>query len=282
MTTPMPAHGDPRRYRRGCHCDACTRAIARHEKQRIHLKATGAWRDPFTDAAPARAKLLELRDAGYGWRELSAAIGLSDDQLRQVAVGRPSRPAPERIRRDVEAKILRAWVAGRRVGTALVDATGTRRRLRALAVTGWHLGLLAAQTGLSRSELGEIRRGGCGRLRASSAAAVRAFYERVGSRVPGEFGYHSKDVVATANRARRARWVPPLRWGEDIDDPAAGPVVERPVRRPVAVAEDAEFVRRTTGVTNPVLIAGRLGVAPDTLDRYMTRAKALKREPVAA
>lgn len=280
--TGQPAHGTTRRYKRGCHCCRCTDAIARQAKARVHAQHNGTWTDPFTDAAPARARLAAWRAAGYGWREIAAATGIGEDQVRQIAVGRPSRPAPRRIGTSLSARILDARLpGGRRTPGALVDATGTRRRLRALAVAGWHLRLLAAETGVSRSELGVVRRGDLPTVRASTHEAVRRAYKRLSGSTPGDRGLRSKDVVATANRARREGWVSAGRWGDGIDDPDASPDPPGsycPQRSHEEIAEDALFVLATAGPMDRAAVAGRLGVHVRTLDR----AFASLREPVAA
>jgi len=276
----LPDHGDPRRYRRGCHCQRCRDGIARQAKARVHAHHNGTWSDPSTDATPARTRLLAWRDAGYGWREIAAAAGIDEDQVRQIAVGRPSRPVPARIRVDLSARILRARLsATRRTPSALVDATGTRRRLRALAVAGWHLGLLQSATGVSRSELGVVRRGGLPTVRAATAEAVRAVYERLEGCAPGDFGHRSKDVVATVRRATRAGWVGAAGWGEDIDDPAAAPAPAGAAADPAAtyeaIAEDALFVLATAGRdTPPDEVAARLGVGERRLFRALAHVGA--------
>jgi hypothetical protein len=282
----MPEHGTTKRYRRGCHCRPCTDAVAVQAKKRVYQQSAGTWVDPFTDAAPARARLLAWREAGYGWMELSASIGMSDDLLHQIALGRPSKPAPARIRRDIAEKILATSVsASVRPGYALVDAVGTQRRLRALAVAGWHLRLMADRTGVGYVQLCSVRTGALTQVRAQTADAVRRAFERIGGAAPGAFGYASKDIVATVNLARRAGWPGADRWGEDIDDPAATPLSEGARDpRPLAVFEDAEFIRRTTGVQDYALIAQRLGITASALDKNMQRARVLlaERERVAA
>jgi hypothetical protein len=269
--TDPPGHGDPRRYRRGCHCRRCTDAIARQAKARILAHHNGTWTDPFTDAGPSRARLLAWREAGYGWREIAAATGIGEDQVRQIAVGKPSRSAPNRISLDLAARVLDGRLpAARRPPAALLDATGTRRRLQALAVAGWHLRLLQSATGVSRSELGAVRRGDLPTVRAATHEAVRRAYERLSGSTPGDHGRQSKDVVATANRARRAGWVAAGRWGEDIDDPDATPDEPdsySPQRSYEDIAEDALFVLATAGPMDRAAVACRLGVQVRTLDR---------------
>src|SRR6185437_8261489 len=260
MTGPeLPDHGDPRRYRRGCRCRPCTDAIARQAKARVHAHHTGTRTDPSTDATPARSRLLAWRETGYGWREIAAAVGISEDQVRQIAVGRPSRPAPERLRTDLADRVMGTRLtATHRPPGALVDATGTRRRLRALAVAGWHLGLIVSATGVSRSELGAVRRGQFPTVRAATAEAVRRTYKRLSGSTPGDHGWHSKDVVATVNRARRAGWVPAGAWGEDIDDPEASPDepgAYDPQRSYEEIAEDALFVLATAGPMDRAAVA---------------------------
>jgi hypothetical protein len=212
---------------------------------------------------------------------------MSDDLLHQIALGRPSKPAPERIRRDIAEKILATPIsASVRPGYALVDAIGTQRRLRALAVRGWHLRLMTASTGVGYVQLCSVRTGALKQVRVQTADAVRRSFERIGAAAPAEFGFASKDIVATVNLARKACWVPAERWGDDIDDPAAVPLSEQPRDlRPLVVAENAEFIRRTTGIDDKVLIAERLGITTKALDKNLQRAQVMlaeNREQVAA
>jgi hypothetical protein len=268
-------HGDHRRYRAGCRCRPCTDAIARRAKALVHAHHNGTWTDSFTDASPTRDRLAALRELSYGWREISAATGISDDVLRQIAQGRPTRPAPARILATTEQRILAMPVnPKRRPPRAIVDGTGSRRRLQALAVHGWTLALLSGMTGITPGVLCDIRRGAYASVRVSTHVAITSVYERIGSAAPAAYGIASKDVVATANRAARLGWSGPEAWDEQIDDPAATPtrrLVDDQWKAEDLVAE-AEFLRLSLGLDR-AQIAERLGLTRDAIDAAYSRAR---------
>lgn len=108
----------------------------------------------------------------------------------------------------------------RREGRArprVVDATGTRRRLRALAALGWPMVILAAQLGYREAQaVSRLCQPGTTRVNVATAAAVRRLYDQL-SMTPGP----SPRARATA---ARSGWLPPLAWDDaDLDNPAAAP-----------------------------------------------------------
>lgn len=165
-------------------------------------------------------------------------------------------------------------------GPLTVDATGTRRRLRALACNGWTNDLLAARLGVSGSAVRAWTYNE--RVRRSTVARVAALYDQLWDQ-PGASS-------RTAARAARAGWAPPLAWDDDtIDDPASRPdrghglpaafdeiAVQRAMRGDRAVrlrpVERAEVVRRLTAVgLSATQIADRLGASSRTVVRARTR-----------
>lgn len=98
-----------------------------------------------------------------------------------------------------------------------VDATGTRRRVQALACLGWSAAELSRSLGRNRSYLAKaIDRD---RVHPTTAAAVEALYDRLSMT-----WCTTPTAARTAATARAAGWVPPLAWDEGaIDDPTATP-----------------------------------------------------------
>ena len=97
----------------------------------------------------------------------------------------------------------------------LVDATGTRRRLRALSAIGWSLAALAAEMEYAnpRSMQFMLHRD---KVNRETAAKIAALFDRL-SMTPGP----SKSA---RDRALSKGWAPPLAWDEGtIDDPNAVP-----------------------------------------------------------
>ncbi len=98
-------------------------------------------------------------------------------------------------------------------GGMLIDATGTRRRLQALAVLGWTAAAIGERMGdLSARHVQTLITRELVHRR--TAAQVAAVYEQL-SGTPG-------GSSITRSRAVAKGWAPPLGWDEgQIDDPAA-------------------------------------------------------------
>ncbi|WP_329856949.1 hypothetical protein [Streptomyces sp. SP18ES09] len=106
----------------------------------------------------------------------------------------------------------------------LVDSTGARRRIQALAVLGWSLSGQAAAAGLSHTAVEEIASGLRCHVVFSTHEAIRTLY-RQRSLTRGPSGW------ARAFAARRG-WHGPMAW-DDIDDLSAEPETSEPYQ-PVA------------------------------------------------
>jgi hypothetical protein len=131
-----------------------------------------------------------------------------------------------------------------------VDASGTIRRVRALAALGWPQPELARMLGCHPRALGQLGRRSR-MVHAATAENVAALYEELSMR-PGP-------SVRARNRAARLGYVPPLGWAEgSIDDPDA---------RPVAACD-----RDTAGHVDPVVVARlRNGQPPARVTRCRFR-----------
>lgn len=108
--------------------------------------------------------------------------------------------------------------ARERAGTqpsSYLDATGTRRRIQALAVEGWSITRLADLTGLSERSL-RYALNSRTRVLATTARLVAVVYDRTA-------GHDGADQTVI-NRALARGWVDSYRWSEGrIDDPTAQP-----------------------------------------------------------
>jgi hypothetical protein len=102
-------------------------------------------------------------------------------------------------------------------GSVRVDATGTRRRLQALATAGWSAQVIADLLGVGpKTHICRIRAGARARVLRSTAQRVQALYDELWDR-PGPSLY-------ARNYAAKRAWALPLAWDDDtIDDPAAAP-----------------------------------------------------------
>lgn len=145
----------------------------------------------------------------------------------------------------------------------LVDITGTRRRLEALAAIGWPLHDIAARLGLPARQISNWRATTHPHIRRSRAAAVARIYDQLW------------DTPGPSERARghaaRAGWPVPMAWSDDtIDDPAAEPDLGR---RPRSRVDDADVIHLTSFGLTRDQIADRLGVTPDSLRDILARRR---------
>lgn len=108
----------------------------------------------------------------------------------------------------------------------LIDATGTRRRIQALAALGWGAAMVGARYGIQK---GTINNWGArtGTVQRSTAETVRRIYDDLSMQLPPTDTRSERVRVGnTKARARKSGWVPPLAWDEEtIDDPNATPFV---------------------------------------------------------
>lgn len=273
------AHGTPARYSHGrCRCDPCREAAATAARHRYRMIAYGQWQ-PFTDAAPVREHVRSLQAQGLGWQRIAELAGVAAPTVSSMLYGRAGRPPTGKIRTATAQALLAFRPALDDLpATAPVDAAGTRRRLRALAVNGWSAARLAARLGIDPTHLRRIIRGD-GKSRnvaVATARAVRDLYGELWDRPPPE-GTHREKVAASRarNHARRQGWAPPLAW-DAIDDPDASPAQgwERAAgsRREhgTLAAEALDLI--AMGV-DPGRAAERLGVSRSTLGTVLSRAR---------
>jgi hypothetical protein len=103
-----------------------------------------------------------------------------------------------------------------------VDATGSMRRLQALAYAGWPLKLIAIETGgIDVGWLRQIRAGGTsGRVQHAIARKIAGAYDRLLPITPPQDTRYQRVAVTRArNLAAAEGWVSGWAW-DDIDDPA--------------------------------------------------------------
>ena len=152
-----------------------------------------------------------------------------------------------------------------------VDATGTRRRIQALAANGWPLTWLSARLGLSSDVMGA--RLGRTYVTPETAEQVRRLYDDLWDVAPPASTRDEKGATSRARTfARRHGWVPPLAWDDDagphgIDNPHATPVLGSEPRtmgpRPSVRVEDVEWLASCGATADG--IAHQLGVKRATL-----------------
>lgn len=156
------------------------------------------------------------------------------------------------------------------------DATGTRRRLQALARRGWSLGKLSARLGTSRRAIEILR---YQRVTPAVAAKVAALYDELWDQPPPMATWAERSAASQAgNYARRQGWVPPLGWDDEpgphcIDDPAAVPVpgweprAEQPPTGSPLLAAKIRQAREAAGMTRPRL-GSIIGVTASAIKQW--------------
>ena len=175
---------------------------------------------PRVPAVRVAAHLAALRAAGVGCEDVAALLGRTPRSVLRYAYLRSGLVLAETVA-PILALPVPAGVDAPGAG-GLVDAVGTRRRLRALAVAGWCPEDVAAWSGVHASTLARVREGHTSTVRASTRAAVAVVYAALCAWAPQE-GRRRPERAVGADVARG--WVGPARWaGVDVDDPAAAPL----------------------------------------------------------
>jgi hypothetical protein len=276
-----------------CRCADCRAANSAASRTAYRDRVLGRW-TPFIDAGPVQAHIGTLREAGIGVAQIARLAGISSSHVRElVPHSRTGRPPIQRVRPDTARRLLAIAVTdANRASQTHVEATGTRRRLRALLAIGWTHTALAAElcrttTSLTRSMTSET-------VTARTARQVSDLYERLWDKPP----HHATDEELTAINAARALaacrgWPPPLAW-DDIDtdpspysDPPAptDDLDEIAIERAVAgdglrlehltLAEQNEVVRRLTERGKSIRdIADQLATTKRTVSRRRLAAHA--------
>lgn len=176
-------------------------------------------------AAPARRRITAMRAQGFTWAHLAALTGLPEITVKRLG-GRclGGRRPPARVNGTTVAAVLGipAATAPRR---ALVDATGTRRRMQALAATGWPIARLARTLGMSTADAYRITAGRQTLVFTATAERVAIAYEALWDTPPRSRTRWDTAAITHARRAAaRQRWAPPAAWDDDdLDNPRARP-----------------------------------------------------------
>lgn len=268
--TPKPCHHKQTNHQHGthacyvldaCRCHGCTAANTAYERRRTRDHAYGRW-NGYVDAQPARAHVQQLQARGMGWKRVARSAGVPTGTMWKLLYGVPStgRPPSARIRPATESAILAVRLD--LAGGAVVDGTGTARRIQALVACGWSMSKIAARLGIQRANFTSIAHG-IGRVTVATDRAVRALYDELWDRTPPQDDHRDRIAASRAlNYARKAGWAPPLAWDDDaMDNPAATPNLDEPDRqgRPDEIAEDVAFLLADDPLATAHALAERLG-----------------------
>ncbi|MFD5566598.1 hypothetical protein [Streptomyces cadmiisoli] len=224
MTAAIPAeafeHGDPRRYRRGCRCDACKAGANRRNIRNRYMRQTG--RSTMRPTHHAADHLLRLRAAGLNDRIIREQTRICPDVMYRI------------LRREgviharTEARITNTPVPanhGPTGGRAYIPAHGTVRRLRALVAAGWYPSEIARRLGKKKENLRQIiERGETGQVAQYIAEEIHALYLELHDQKPEQHGLSGYFVDRARKMAANRGWAPPAYWDDDeIDNPDFDP-----------------------------------------------------------
>lgn len=256
-----PAHGTRARYNtpHSCRCDACKAAGKRYRTRRTLAELTDT--PSIIDATPAREHLLKAQANGVPVRVMAARTGLHDSTLQEIRRGHRTRTS-----RTASDRILAASIRPDRKSYVEVDATGTVRRLRALATLGWSTREIAARAGVSHKAVAQARRGAM-TVKATTRDRIATVYRSLLTSTPvGLTPRQRGGITTTRDIARRNGWAGPLAW-DDIDHDEA-PTDLEPYRATSAAQNTTELAE--LGLT-PAAIASRLNVKEATVYEYLRK-----------
>lgn len=241
-------HGTYGKYKtEKCHCPECRRAnrdLNRRWSRTKAMVAHGMAEPPWRDAEPVRQHIRDLTAAGIGVPSIQRMSGVSKAVLARLIYGRPERgEAPSRKIRPANADRLLAIPVPEPTDNAVIDATGTRRRLQALVAMGWSGAELMRRIGIIGTDFPKIL--GRDQILVRTERKIRALYDRLWDVPPPSSTRWERATITRALQFAAARdWVPPMAWDDDtIDDPATQParVPRRPRSAPLAGADASDM-----------------------------------------
>ncbi len=270
-------HGTLNTYvTRRCRCLDCKAASSAYCRALYRRRAYGRVVE-LVDVDQVQTHLRWLAGHGIGWEQVPQLAGVGRNTVDQIL-------RPTRRRRGVTPRVAGAILAvlptlDNAAAGALIDSTGTRRRLQALMLTGHTLTAIQSATGASA--LGRVMTRDTATARI--ARLVRDYYDTHWNVPPAATTAADAAMVArTIARAERDGFLPALAWDDDlIDDPSAVADVTAVRPPPLSVRihlEDVEDLarfgatwdeaeRRTGAVRNSIEVAcGRAG-RPDLVAR---------------
>ena len=258
-------HGSLTAYaKHGCRCEPCRAAAA---------KASKAWRRDnylgivkLVDAQPLKDHVAMLMESGMSFKAIALTAGWSSRNALADAMTR------KRVTPRTLARVLAVHPELDNRRDAYVDATGSARRLQALAINGWPTRNLAKQLGhKDPATIQHIANGKTPTIRLRTKDDIRRLFDELWDQ-PGP----SK---RTADIAKARGWLPALAWDDElIDSPEHQPEDVR--RRGVSgggsgiTLEDIEEAREQ-GYGTAEQIGWRLGATRDAVQAIISRTNRL-------
>jgi hypothetical protein len=216
----MAKHGTLARYVTGkCRCQECTASAVTYDNHRRRQVAYGRWQ-PFVDAEPVRRHVRDLMAFGIGWQKVARLAGVSEFAVSMLLYGSPGagRPQTGKLRPETARKLLAVTRSLDNV-SKWVDAAGTRRRLQALAVSGWSSTRLAPMLGVGDQTVSMLTSGQRRLVTGATARAVARLYDELwDQKPPARTKSERQSVKLAQRRAAEHGWLPAVVWDDDLID----------------------------------------------------------------
>lgn len=206
---------------------AVREAAARQARRRRRLQAYGQWH-PFVDAAPVRDHVQAVRATGMSCAGIVRYTGVNFGTIDHLLYGKAPYPPAAKIRTENAQALLAYWPKLDDFDDgAVIDGTGTRRRIQALAAAGWPSNAIHEHVNhITHKAVERLR--ACERVTARTARAVRDFYERVAGQAAENQGVTPWIATRTRTYATKNGYADAMAWDDDtIDDPQAQPELGR-------------------------------------------------------
>ena len=217
----------------------------------------------LVDAEPLREHVAALMAAGMSFKAIALTAGWSSRNALADAIMR------KRVMPRTLARVLAVRADSDNRRDAYTDATGSARRLQALAINGWPTRNLAKRLGhKDPATIQNIASGKTPTIRLRTKDDIRRLFDELWDQ-PGP----SK---RTADIAKARGWLPALAWDDDL--------IDRPEHQPEDVRrakvngggsgvtmEDIEEAREQ-GYETAQQIGWRLGVSSWSVQQILSRA----------
>ena len=194
-------------------------------RSRARQIAYGRWQPWAETADPVREHVRRLRRAGASYRAVARAAGVSPMTVCRLGRGDPARGRATRIHASHARRLLAVTPGALQQASARRDATGARRRLRALTAMGHPAVSLARRLHVPPSAVRAVIGGQAATVTVAMHVAVCELYDQIWDLRPFERTPAERRAAAAARtRAARHGWPPPMGLDDDrIDDPGYQP-----------------------------------------------------------
>jgi hypothetical protein len=194
-------------------------------RSRARPSAYGRWQPWAETSDLVREHVRRLRRAGASYRAVARAAGVSPMTVCRLGCGDPARGRVTRIHAVQAWRLLAVTPGALQRASARRDATGARRRLRALTAMGHPAVSLAHRLDVPPSTVRAVIGGRSATVTAAMHAAVCELYEQIWDLRPFERTSAERRAAAAARtRAACHGWPPPMGLDDNrLDDPGYEP-----------------------------------------------------------